>query len=167
VATGPGFLLIELAKLLQAPRLTALDPAAPMLRIVEEEAASAGLEVTTVESPAEEMALEDASVDILTCKQLLHEAQDVSKVIAEVVRVVHPGGRAFIIDFDADGSRFVARLIRTFMRLTRGRDIAASFWKSFQAGLPGADVARELTDVGMAEVDYRKAGPNYLLVCRR
>jgi len=167
VATGPGFLLLELARLLREPRLTALDPAAPMLRIVEEEAAAAALSVTTVESPAEEMGLEDGSADVLTCKQLLHEARDVPRVLAEMVRVVRPGGRAFVIDFDADGSRLAARVIRTFMRVTRGREIAASFWKSFEAGLPGAEVAKQLTDAGMGEAEYRRAGPNYFLVCRR
>jgi ubiquinone/menaquinone biosynthesis C-methylase UbiE len=163
IATGPGFLLLELAQRLNQPQLLAQDGAAPMLAIAREEAARAGVAITTLECPAERLARDDGSVDVVTCKQLLHEAGQVKQTLAECYRVLKPGGRAFLIDFDAEGSWLAPRLLWAFLRLTRGREMAADFWKSYCAGLPGSQVRKQLLDAGFNRVDYVKAGPNYLM----
>jgi len=164
VASGPGFLLLELARHLQQVRLVAQDGAADMLVIAREEAARYGQSLETVECPAEELALADGSVDVVTCKQLLHEANDVDAVLGELRRVLKPGGLAFVIDFDRDGSRLAAVLLRSFLRLQRGKEISQSFWKSFSGGLAGRAVVERMTRVGFKSVDYVRSGPNYMMV---
>jgi len=101
VATGPGFLLLELALLLPGIELYAQDEAEPMLAIARERATAAGLEIETVNSTAESISLADGSIDVITCEQLLHECHDVDKVVSEIHRVLKPGGKAFVIDFDS------------------------------------------------------------------
>ena len=163
IATGPGFLLLELAQCLNHPQLLAQDAAGPMLTIARQEADRAGVAITTIECPAERLTRDDATVDVVTCKQLLHEARQVKQTLAECYRVLKPGGRAFVIDFDAEGSWLAPRLLWAFLRLTRGRDLAANYWESYSSGLPGSQVRQQLLEVGFSRVDYVKAGPNYLM----
>ena len=86
------------------------------------------------------------------------------KVISEVARVLKSGGKAFIIDFDADGNRVSATLIKCFLRIFRGKYIAQNFFKSFSGGLRGEVVKKMMVDYGIESVKYRKSGPNYFLI---
>jgi len=94
VATGPGFLLVELARLLPDAVLYAQDEAEPMLALARERAAGLGVELETVHGPAERIGLDDGVVDVVTCKQLLHECRDVDDVVREIHRVLAPDSRA-------------------------------------------------------------------------
>lgn len=167
VAAGPGFLLLEVARHLRSPKLIAQDASPEMLRIAEEEARGAGVPIATLPCPAERLDMADASVDVVTCKQLLHEAGDLERTIAEIARVLKPGGRAFLIDFDADGSRLSACLIRAFLRIARGREIAGNYWRSYSAGLPGARVRDLVLLAGLSRVEYQRSGPNYLVTGKK
>jgi ubiquinone/menaquinone biosynthesis C-methylase UbiE len=163
VATGPGFLLIEIGKLLPGLELVGLDQAAPMMHIAAEEAAAAGLTLQTGCCPAEALALPDGAADVVTCKQLLHEAGDVDAVLREACRILKPGGRLFVIDFDPDGSTMAAVAVRSLLTLTRGRLIGRSFWRSFRDGEPGAQVRQRVLDAGFESAEYQRSGFNYFI----
>jgi ubiquinone/menaquinone biosynthesis C-methylase UbiE len=167
IATGPGFLLVELGKLFPGLTLIGTDQAEPMLTIAQEEARRAALDLRTVGCPAERLVLSDGEADIVTCKQLLHEAADVAGVLSEIVRILRPGGRFFLIDFDATGSRLAALVVRAFLTLTRGRVIGQSFWRSFRSGLPGPKVRDMLLEAGFTRVDYRRAAFDYFIVATK
>jgi ubiquinone/menaquinone biosynthesis C-methylase UbiE len=126
-----------------------------------------GVTIETVNSPAERIEIDDGLIDVVTCKQLLHECHDVDEVLREIYRVLTPRGRAFVIDFDADGSRLAAWSIRMFIRLTQGREEADVYNKSFRAGLSGNTVREKMMAVGFASVQYIKSGPNYLMIGSR
>jgi ubiquinone/menaquinone biosynthesis C-methylase UbiE len=163
VATGPGFLLIEIGRRMPGLQLIAQDSAEPMLTIAQEEAQQAKLKLHTVCSTAEAIKLDDASVDVVTCKQLLHEAQDPHKVLDEMYRILKPQGQLFLIDFDADGSRLAAIAVKTMLSLTRSKEIARDFWRSFSAGKRGKDVRASLVSCGFLDVSYRRSGFNYFI----
>jgi ubiquinone/menaquinone biosynthesis C-methylase UbiE len=160
IATGPGFLLLELAKLMESPILIGQDANADMLEITEEEGVKAGKSIKVCKCAAEALKLGDNTADVVVCKQLLHEANNPAKVIAEICRILKPGGKAFIIDFDADGSRFAAYAIRLLLWAVSGRIISGSFWKSFSAGLHGKIVQEYLIINGLKSIKYIKRGPN-------
>ncbi len=164
VASGPAFLLLELAGRLKSPKLTAQDYSKHMLEIAKASARNAGYEIETLECPAEKIELADDSMDVVTCKQLLHEAKDVERAISEIARVLKPGGKAFIIDFDADGSRIIARMIKILLRVVSGREMANGFWTSFCSGLPGVKVKGVMLESGFNRVEYVKDGPNYFMI---
>jgi ubiquinone/menaquinone biosynthesis C-methylase UbiE len=163
VATGPGFLLVAIGRLVPGLDLVALDQAEPMLAVAREEATAAGLSITTVCSAAESLSLGDEEADVVTCKQLLHEADDPKKVMAEALRVLKPGGRLYLIDFDADGSRVAAAAVRALITVMGGLAIARTFWRSYRAGLHGADVRTTLLEVGFASAEYERSGFNYFI----
>lgn len=163
VASGPGFLLLELSKHLENPKLIVHDSSSLMLEIAKEEAVKYGKEILTCESPAESINLESDTTDIVLCKQLLHEAVDPQKVISEICRIMKKGSKGFIIDFDKDGSKTAAALIRILMYFIGGKQIAKSFWKSFTSGLHGNTIVQYLKTNGMINVEYIKSGANYFI----
>jgi len=137
-----------------------------MLEIAQEEAPKYSHRILTCPCPAEKLTLADHTADVVLCKQLLHEARDPERVVAEICRITKPDGRIFIIDFDADGSRLAARFIKGFLRIISGKEISDSFWKSFNAGLKGRTVVEYMRKYGARQVEYLKRGPNYLLIGR-
>jgi ubiquinone/menaquinone biosynthesis C-methylase UbiE len=163
IAAGPGFLILELAGLMDSPVLIAQDAAMEMLEIAKEEAGKIGMDICLCTCPAEKIELSDNIADAVVCKQLLHEASDPQKVISEISRILKPGGKAFVIDFDEDGSRLAAHIIKLLLRVVSGKLIAESFWKSFSRGLKGSIVKTYLENSGFKKVLYKKRGPNYFL----
>ncbi len=64
--------------------------------------------------------LPDESVDIITAGYALRNAPDLEGAIAEIVRVLRPGGRAAVLDFSRPGSR-AASAVELFILETWGR----------------------------------------------
>jgi ubiquinone/menaquinone biosynthesis C-methylase UbiE len=167
IATGPGFLLVELGKLLPGLSLIGTDQAEPMLSIARQEAARASLVLRMEGCPAERLSLGDGEADVVTCKQLLHEVADVACVLREAARILRPGGRFFLIDFDATGSTLAALTVRVLLTLTRGRLIGQSFWRSFKAGLAGPKVRDLVLEAGFVRADYHRVGFDYFIVATK
>ena len=96
VATGGGHTALYLARL--GWRVTAGDIAPRMLenarRLVEE----AGLALDTKLFPAEAMPFGDRSFDLVTVRVAPHHFSSPEKFVAEVARVLKPGGRFLLID---------------------------------------------------------------------
>lgn len=82
-----------------------IDLAPGMLAAAREAVAEAGLQnVTLQEAPAEDLPLPDASIDVAVVNGLFNLVPDKYAVVAEVARVVRPGGRivgAEIVILDA------------------------------------------------------------------
>jgi len=163
IASGPGFLLLELSKYLENPKLIVHDSSLLMLEIAGEEAAKYGKEILTCESPAESINLENDVADIVVCKQLLHEAENPELVVSEICRIMQKGSKGFIIDFDKEGSKTAAIMIRILMYFVGGKELSKSFWKSFTSGLQGNIIVQYLKTNNMTNVEYIKSGANYFI----
>jgi SAM-dependent methyltransferase len=96
VATGGGHTALFLAR--QGWRVTAGDISTKMLenarRLVEE----AGLSLETKLFPAEEMPFADRTFDLVTVRVAPHHFSSPPRFIAEVARVLRPGGHFLLID---------------------------------------------------------------------
>jgi ubiquinone/menaquinone biosynthesis C-methylase UbiE len=96
VATGPGTVAHVLAERIgRAGHVIGADISAAMVEIarakpVEPEWAP----IEWVESPAAPLRVSDAAVDIVTCQQGLQFFPDRTAALAEIRRVLRPGGRA-------------------------------------------------------------------------
>jgi ubiquinone/menaquinone biosynthesis C-methylase UbiE len=159
IASGPGFLAIELGRLLPEPTLVLVDSAKPMLGIAEQEASRAGVPVRTIESSAEQIALPNASVDVVLCKNLMNCIEESRRidVTREIARLLVPKGWAFVVDFDAQGSRFAATLIGLFHR-----DFRAAFARRLDPG----PLAAVLAECGCS-TSIERFGPSFLLAARK
>jgi len=93
VGAGPGLLSAALAPVVA--EATALDPAEALLGHAPEG-------VTRVVGTAERMPFPDASFDLVTIVNSLHHVEDMQATLAEMVRVLAPGGRIAVQDYLAD-----------------------------------------------------------------
>jgi ubiquinone/menaquinone biosynthesis C-methylase UbiE len=93
VGAGPGVLSGALAPLVA--EATALDPSEALL-------AHAPDGVTRVVGTAERLPFADGSFDLVTIVNSLHHVDDMRATLAEMVRVLSPGGRIGVQDYLAD-----------------------------------------------------------------
>ena len=100
---GSGYLSLPIAAKLTTGTVFCLDLSGEMLAGLERRAAKAGLDgrVRKVQAPAESSGLDDASMDLVVCNNVLHELSDAEACVAEWARVLKAGGRMFISDFRA------------------------------------------------------------------
>lgn len=93
---GTGRVARAAAKL--SKRVVVLDPSRGMLKRV-----GAQPNVTAVMGRAQALPFVDASFDVVLCVEALHHIKDAEMALREVARVVRPGGRIVIHEFDVRG----------------------------------------------------------------
>jgi ubiquinone/menaquinone biosynthesis C-methylase UbiE len=163
VAGGPGFQLLEVAPRLRQPRLVVTDSSPSMLELAHQRAGQRGIAVQTLLCPAEQLALADASVDLVLCKHFLRFAPDLGAVLREMARVLRPGGRAYLIDFNAEGPFLGAALLNLWIRLTAPRFISGMFWRTMRAGLSASGLPASLLAAGFADASVLRSSVSYLV----
>src|SRR5262245_37326709 len=102
VACGPGEVLVRVAKLAPSLRLTGLDLDAAMIGRAERKAARKlpipATRPRFVVADVTAMPFEDASFDVVMSSYAVHHWPDRHAGLAEMMRVLRPGGRAIIWD---------------------------------------------------------------------
>lgn len=89
--------------------LTLTEPFEPMARRLRERVAAAGSEATVIVAPAERLPADDASVDTVVVTLVLCTVADVGATLAEVTRVLAPGGRLLFLEHVRSEDPGVAR----------------------------------------------------------
>jgi ubiquinone/menaquinone biosynthesis C-methylase UbiE len=103
VAPGPGYLAIELAKL-GSYRIVGLDISESFVRIAGENAAKAGVDVAFRHGDAAAMPFDANSFDFIVCRAAFKNFSAPVQALAEMHRVLAPGGKAVVIDMRSDAS---------------------------------------------------------------
>jgi demethylmenaquinone methyltransferase/2-methoxy-6-polyprenyl-1,4-benzoquinol methylase len=100
VATGTAAVAIELVRRTGCT-VVGLDQSRAMLATGRERVAAAGLtgQIQLVEGSAERLSFPDAAFDALTFTYLLRYVEDPAATLAELVRVVRPGGTIAALEF--------------------------------------------------------------------
>ncbi len=123
VGCGPGFYAAELLAEVGADgAVVGVDSSAAMLAAAVRRSAGLG-NAAFKEGSATSLPLEDRAFDRALCVQVLEHVPDVSASLAELHRVLRPGGRVLVWDVDwstlswhsADSER-MERVIRAFSR---------------------------------------------------
>jgi ubiquinone/menaquinone biosynthesis C-methylase UbiE len=103
VAPGPGYLAIELAKL--GPfRVVGLDISKTFVAMATANAKDAGVPVEFHLGNASEMPFDSDSFDLIVCRAAFKNFAEPVAALAEMHRVLKPGGKALIIDLLPDAS---------------------------------------------------------------
>ncbi len=100
VAPGPGFLSIELAK--RGLPVRAVDISHTFVEIARRNAAAEGVEALFELGNAAALLVEDASVDFVVCRAAFKNFAEPVKALAEMRRVLRPGGQVLLIDMRRD-----------------------------------------------------------------
>jgi ubiquinone/menaquinone biosynthesis C-methylase UbiE len=152
VAPGPGFLSIELAK--RGLQVRAVDISKTFVELARRNAAAEGVDARVELGNAAALPVEDASVDFVVCRAAFKNFTEPVKALAEIKRVLRPGGKALLIDMRRDASmaevkRYVqglgvSRLNRWFMMFVfRNMLIKRAY--------PLAEIRRMSVEAGWAE----------------
>jgi ubiquinone/menaquinone biosynthesis C-methylase UbiE len=130
IGAGTGYFCLNLLQLGVIERATATDISAGMLETLESSADELGLEVETAVADAEELPADDESFDLVFGHAVLHHLPDLERALAEMHRVLRPGGT---LAFCGEPSRY-GNLIAAAPK--RGGDLAAPLWR-WVVGAPG------------------------------
>lgn len=99
LGSGPGLETIALARLVEPAPAYGLDALPSMVEVATQNARRAGVSnVTFLTGPMEAIPLPDQSVDVVVSNCVVNLSPDKARVMAEVRRVLRPGGRIAIAD---------------------------------------------------------------------
>jgi ubiquinone/menaquinone biosynthesis C-methylase UbiE len=130
IGAGTGYFCLNLLQLDVIERGTAIDISTGMLETLESSADQLGLEVETAVADAEELPADDESFDLVFGHAVLHHLPDLERALAEMHRVLRPGGK---LAFCGEPSRY-GNLIAAAPK--RGGGLAAPVWR-WVVGAPG------------------------------
>ncbi len=100
IGCGPGLLACELSAAVASDgRVIAIDSSPAMLELARSRCSDLS-NVEFIECDATELAVDDANADAVACIQVLLYVPDVDRVLADMHRVLKPGGRAIIMETD-------------------------------------------------------------------
>jgi len=141
---GAGHLSFAIAPQVQS--VTAYDLSPQMLAVVAHAAEERGLKnLSTRQGVAESLPFADASFDAACTRFSAHHWSDVPRALAEVRRVLAPGGRLLVIDMCAPESPLLDTHLQTVELLrdvSHVRDFKPSEWRRMLLGA-GFDVRAE------------------------
>ena len=101
---GTGLLLELLAESVgQNGKAQGIDYSNDMLAVAQSRCGDMS-QVSLAQGSVEQLEFDSASFDAVTCTQVLLYVDDVKKALAEMVRVLKPGGRLVIVETDWDGA---------------------------------------------------------------
>ncbi len=104
--------------------LVLTEPEEPMAKRLEAKASAAGLPATVVRAPAESLPFPDDSFDTAVCTLVLCTVRDPERALAEIGRVLKPGGRLLFLEHvrsdDPAVARWQNRLAPIWLRFGHG-----------------------------------------------
>ncbi|MFW5886102.1 MAG: class I SAM-dependent methyltransferase [Halanaerobium sp.] len=129
----------ELARYLpQNLKVTIADPSAAMLKQGREKAFKQ--QVEHVLADGADLPFEDNTFDYLTISDALHHFREVEAALSEAVRVLKPGGKLYILEFDP--TTFFTRVIIFFEKIA-GEPVNFFQPKKLTEMLPGNELQIE------------------------
>ena len=106
VGCGGGLLSEAFAE--RGFHVTGIDASARSLAAARAHAAHSGLAIDYRDGRAEALPFDDASFDVVACCDMLEHVDDIDAVIAEIARVLKPGG---VFLFDTINRTWLSRLV--------------------------------------------------------
>ncbi|MBO9154616.1 bifunctional demethylmenaquinone methyltransferase/2-methoxy-6-polyprenyl-1,4-benzoquinol methylase UbiE [Chitinophaga sp. GCM10012297] len=118
VATGTGDVAIMAHRMLQPEKITGIDISEGMLALGREKVAKAGLSdvITLQQGDSETISFPDATFDAITAAFGVRNFEHLEKGLAEMCRVLKPGGKAVILEFSNPTKTPVKQLYNFYFR---------------------------------------------------
>jgi demethylmenaquinone methyltransferase/2-methoxy-6-polyprenyl-1,4-benzoquinol methylase len=160
-ATGTGDLAIAFKKVVGDGHVVGTDFTPEMIELARHKSSDITFEVADVTA----LPFEDGSFDIASISFGIRNVGDPAKGIAEMARVVRPGGRVIVLEFGQPSSPVVSSLYDTYRRhflprlggAVTGERGAYEYLESSAARFPCGDdfVALMRSAATFATIDYR------------
>jgi len=163
VAGGPGFLALEVGDHLDHPRIWVVDGSPTMLQLASENAQKYSLEVVARRGEAERLEFPDGFADAVLCKHFIRLSPDPERALREMARILKPGGRLYIVDFDRDAPTVRRWLLTFWIRLTAPDFIRSAFHDALRTGFSASHMVTMLHEVGLRNPRVLLRGTSYLV----
>lgn len=99
VGTGPGVLLAEIARARPDLRVIGIDPSPEMIAAAERNLSEFGGRASALVGDVTDPPFGDSAFDLIVTSFSLHHWDDVEAAVPELDRLLRPGGRAYVYDF--------------------------------------------------------------------
>jgi len=151
IGTGTGAVALELKRHQPAAEVTGMDPDPRALDLARAKARRGGFEVRFDEGFADALPYPEGSFDLVTSSLMFHHLpkRDRLNALREVLRVLRPGGRFHMVDFDGP-ALFHGGLHRLIARRIHGHA------QPRQAGTDG--VVEMMREAGFADACIAERG---------
>ncbi len=161
--SGPGFLMMKLLDVLPGCHGTALEIDPVLIREMRKNFAVAGkYRCEILQGSITEVALKDNSFDVVVARLVLEHLPDPCRALKEILRVLKPGGRVFILDND------FAFHLRTYPDIPELDLLYDAYCRSMtdDGGNPmiGRQLPGLLKKAGFADIDLKILGSNSKLI---
>lgn len=147
---GPGFWTIELLARNAARKVVSADLTEAAVSLTRKRLEVYGLDADVRRENAEALSFEDESFDHVNCQGVIHHTPDTEQAIAEIARILRPGGTASLSVYYLNG------LLRIWPKLGRLTEFLANM--GFQ--MPGRGRERILTQRSVGEIVRYYDGKN-------
>jgi demethylmenaquinone methyltransferase / 2-methoxy-6-polyprenyl-1,4-benzoquinol methylase len=163
VCCGTGDLALELARrVMPGGRVVGLDFSVPMLELAQVKSRNGGVPVAWMEGNALELPFDDGEFDAATVGFGIRNVVDIDRGIAEMTRVVRPGGRVVILEITTPLrpplSWFFAvwfdRIVPLLGTVAGDRDAYSYLPSSVRRFPPAEELAALMHRVGLHEIRY-------------
>jgi len=148
MGTGPGFVAIEVARLVQGSgvRVVGMDLSPAMLALAAKNTAKAGLGdiLSWREGDVKAMPFDDGEFDLIVSNDSLHHWDDPLPVFDEIARVLKDSGRCIVHDSKRLQRWWPWLFVKT-ISLTIPRDFRVHWWNSIKSSYT-ADELRAILD---------------------
>lgn len=146
IGTGPGQIVLKLARRLPEWKFVAVDHSPNMIRQADENLASAAKSAPNLVRRVEfsvadgnRLALPDASFDLVMSNSVLHHLAQPQRLLAEVARLAKPGAAILLRDL-----RRPSRLIFPWHVRWHGRNYSGTMYQLFCASVRSAYTLPEM-----------------------
>jgi ubiquinone/menaquinone biosynthesis C-methylase UbiE len=141
VGCGTGEVTLLTKTRAKAGKVYGIDPAPEMIAVARIKAARKKLDIDFRVGVIESLPFPDSSIDVVTSSLMMHHLPEDLKVrgLAEIYRVLKPGGRLLIADFMRPTGSFINHL---FIAFTRHRGLKNGI----------EDLRKFLNDAGFSQV---------------
>jgi SAM-dependent methyltransferase len=159
VGCGNGFDLRQLVPGGRCRHAFGLDLSSGMLRTLEELARSSG-RLTLIQADAQRLPLRDDGVDVALAMHMLYHVPDVPAAVAELRRIVRPGGTLLASTNSERGMTEVNDLFGAAVADVLGRPVRAQPGNSFTTEAGAAILATAFSDVTLRRHELPLAIPS-------